>query len=93
MELFGRAIAVNPKVGKCHANLGAVLLEMGRFDESIESFRKALLLSPDAIDAAVGLGNALCGRPDGRKKPKGRISGRWRSLARMPIRATCWALC
>ena len=59
MELFARAIAVDPKIAKYHTNLGAVLLEIGRLDEAMESFRKALSLSPDAVDAAVGLGKCF----------------------------------
>ena len=50
--------ACNPEFAGAHGNLGIALQRLGRPDQAIESFRRALALQPDA-DAHYRLGGAL----------------------------------
>ncbi len=66
-ELFARAIAVNPKVAKYYANLAMVVGApgLGRIEEGIALYRKALTLEPKEAILWSNLGNEL------------RAAGRW----------------
>lgn len=56
LELIGRAIALNNKAPQFHANRGQVLRTLGRFAEAEASYRQALALKPDYLDAQMSLG-------------------------------------
>lgn len=58
IELIERAIRINP-VGPFYHTLGNVHHKLGRLDEAVRSFRKALELVPDMAEAHIGLGNTL----------------------------------
>src|SRR5579872_6596192 len=47
LELLEQAIARNDRVASFHNNLGNVLKALGRLDESVASYHRALTLKPD----------------------------------------------
>lgn len=59
VDLIDRAIAIKPMVADFHANRGAILLALGRLDETIESSLRALHLMPDCIEALEHVAKAL----------------------------------
>jgi predicted O-linked N-acetylglucosamine transferase (SPINDLY family) len=65
-RLLAAAIDAAPHVPEPHANLGLVLLALGRAGEAETSCRRAVALRGDLVAAHVNLGNALrvLGRPD-----------------------------
>lgn len=58
LELIDRAIRVNP-ISPFYYSLGNVFHVLGRLDEAVESFRKALKLTPEAVDVHLNLANTL----------------------------------
>ena len=58
-DLIGRAIKGNAKVSYYHGNLGLVLSAQGKLDAAVASYRRALALQPNYIEACNNLGNAL----------------------------------
>ena len=65
-SLTGRSFADNSISPKCNHNLGDVLVSLGRLDEAIAAFRRALEINPEYAEAAYNLGHALyaTGRDD-----------------------------
>jgi hypothetical protein len=59
LDLYRRAIALDPSYALAHNNLGAVYMDLHRYDESIHEFRIAQKLVPDMVEAYDGSGNAL----------------------------------
>ena len=59
VDLFGKAIAVNPNIAIAYNNRGNALLDLGRLDEARASYDKALALKPDYAEAYYNRGNAL----------------------------------
>jgi predicted O-linked N-acetylglucosamine transferase (SPINDLY family) len=59
VERIETAIGLNGKVPSFHNNLGNALKELGRLDEAAASYRKALQLKPDHVDACYNLGIVL----------------------------------
>ncbi|MCS7316443.1 MAG: tetratricopeptide repeat-containing glycosyltransferase family protein [Bryobacterales bacterium] len=57
--LIARAIARNPLAPAYHNNLGNVMQELGRLEESLLCYEEALRLAPDYFEALVNRGNAL----------------------------------
>jgi tetratricopeptide (TPR) repeat protein len=53
------ALALRPRAGAAHTNLGVLLYAKGRRDEAIGHFRQALRLDPEHATAHCNLGNAL----------------------------------
>jgi eukaryotic-like serine/threonine-protein kinase len=47
-ELYGRVIELDPNNGYAYNNLGAVLLQSGRFQEAVQPLQKTLKFGPDA---------------------------------------------
>ena len=58
VELDG-AIALGPKFGDLHNFRGVALCELGRVDEGISAFRRAVALNPDFVIAKLNLAFAL----------------------------------
>ena len=67
VKLIGIAIAANRSNPIFHSNLGNALLDMGRLDDALAAYDKALRLKPDYAEAHNNRGNTLrdMGRRDG----------------------------
>jgi len=50
---------LRPGYGSAHNNLGSALANLGRIDEAIEEFKKALRLMPNSEEAQRNLEYAL----------------------------------
>lgn len=50
-EEFRRATALDPTLSAAWFNLGSVQVKLGQFDEAIQSYKRYLVLSPQAEDA------------------------------------------
>jgi tetratricopeptide (TPR) repeat protein len=59
LQACARAAALLPDDFEVHSNLGTTLLDIGRADEAVASFRRSLAIKPDYADAHSNLGNAL----------------------------------
>lgn len=57
-ELIGKAIGIHP-ICPFYYSLGNVFHALGRLDEAAGSYRKALQLRPDLVDAHLNLANTL----------------------------------
>lgn len=64
IELFGKALAIDPLSHSALNNLGAVFRTMKRLDEAEEVLRRALTIKPDYAPAFNNLGNILLERGD-----------------------------
>jgi len=51
VELFSKAIALNPDIAEAHSNLGKGLRDLKRPEAALASFEKAIALKPDFADA------------------------------------------
>ena len=60
--LYQATIDANPGCWMAHANLGNALADLGRLEEAIAHYRRALEIKPDDELAHNILGNALAGR-------------------------------
>lgn len=63
-ELWRESLAFNPENFRAHSQLGRLLLDNGRYDEAVASYKMALALSPDNIDVQNLYGAALAGQGD-----------------------------
>jgi Flp pilus assembly protein TadD len=59
IEMFQRAIEIEPTRAELYGNMGISLQNLARYDEAIAAFRRALELRPDDARAFARLGNAL----------------------------------
>lgn len=59
VDLFSRAIFLQPEVADYHNNLGLALARLGRLDEAIGAYRKAIALQPADAAAFNNLAGAL----------------------------------
>jgi len=59
IEVWKKALALNPTNYKAHSNVGLLLAAAGKFDEAIPHFRKTLALNPEYPTAHSNLGVAL----------------------------------
>jgi protein O-GlcNAc transferase len=57
-ELIGKSISLQPNIAEAHGNLGVALEGLGRADQAIASFRRALAMKPSAV-GHFKLGSAL----------------------------------
>ncbi len=66
LELYERAVAVDPDNASGRSNLGALLAERGRVADAVPHLSAAVRIRPDDPDARFNLGMALLdlGRPD-----------------------------
>ena len=56
VDLFRKAIDVEPSIPHFHVNLGNALYELGRSDEAIAAYHRMLELKPDSADTFGNLG-------------------------------------
>jgi tetratricopeptide (TPR) repeat protein len=64
---IGLAIDIAPELAEAHANRGAVLKRLERFEDAAEAYKAALVLDPNALPLLQNLGLLLCrdlGRED-----------------------------
>ena len=61
LELFHKAVAVDPNFADAYCNMGLTLKQMGRADEAINAYRQAIELNPEiqGSDPALQLGPGL----------------------------------
>jgi predicted O-linked N-acetylglucosamine transferase (SPINDLY family) len=59
LELFRRAIAIDPGIAYFHSDIGEIHMEQGRLDQAIGCFRRAVELDPGFAEAHCNLGTAL----------------------------------
>ena len=59
IQVFEKALRVEPDFADGHYNLGIALLQAGQVPEAIREYEYALRLKPDYADAHVNLGTAL----------------------------------
>jgi len=52
---IARSVELDPKRARGHADLGKILAALGRRDQAEASFRKALAIEPDLVEARQGL--------------------------------------
>lgn len=57
IEKFNAVIALLPACAECHANLGSVYTRKQEWERAEASYRKAIELNPDLVDAYNGLAN------------------------------------
>ena len=57
--VFRQALSATERNYPAHNNLGTLLLEKGRVEESVVHFREALRINPRFLTARVNLGNAM----------------------------------
>jgi protein O-GlcNAc transferase len=60
LELFTRAVGINPMMADFQGNHGLALALKGRIDEAMGAFGRALKLRPAYPEALFNLGDALC---------------------------------
>src|SRR5437868_10710754 len=53
---YRQFLAARPKEAAVHANLGVLLAHLGRFDEAIAEYKKAVVLDPQNADMVRNLG-------------------------------------
>ena len=58
-DLISRAVRIDSDQSLFYINLGNVLQEQGRLEESIEVYQQAIHIQPDHADAYINLGNVL----------------------------------
>ncbi|MEO7700715.1 MAG: tetratricopeptide repeat protein [Opitutus sp.] len=59
LGLIQKALLDAPKAYELHGELGAVLVDVGRIDESVKAYREAVALAPDDADLNFSLGSNL----------------------------------
>jgi tetratricopeptide (TPR) repeat protein len=59
LPALSKTIALLPQDAEAHGNLGATLLGLGRIQEAVIPYRRALQLNPGLLEAHNNLGNAL----------------------------------
>ncbi len=59
VELFGRALLIEPANVFAHVNFGSAQQELRRFDDALVSYDRAIELKPDCAEAFFNRGNVL----------------------------------
>jgi protein O-GlcNAc transferase len=59
IDLYRRALAIEPKLAEVHNNLGAAYQSVKRQEEARDAFAQAIVLKPEFAEAHNNLGNAL----------------------------------
>jgi tetratricopeptide (TPR) repeat protein len=60
--MISRAIEADPSVPEFHSHLGLTLCQLGRFEDAVQSCRRALAINPDMALAYHNLGVAMKGQ-------------------------------
>jgi tetratricopeptide (TPR) repeat protein len=47
VEMFNKAISLNPKYEKAYFNKGYILAELGKFDKAVETYEKLIAINPN----------------------------------------------
>jgi tetratricopeptide (TPR) repeat protein len=81
LELYQRVLALAPNLAEVHYGWGVAALELGRADEAMVAFKRALALKPDYL-SAIAAEAFLSLFPD--RRPARRASGQ-RAFICMPI--------
>lgn len=55
VELINRAIEINPNIAETYSNRGGALKELGRLDDALASYERALQLKPDFVRGKYNL--------------------------------------
>jgi tetratricopeptide (TPR) repeat protein len=73
---FKKYIELIPNDPNPHDSYAELLMKMGRFDESIKAYEKALSLDPNFVASYIGIGNdhLFAGRPDQARAAFARIT-------------------
>jgi len=58
-QAYKQALTLKPDYFEVHANLGNILLDVGRVEEALQHYREAIRLRPDIPELHDNLGNAL----------------------------------
>ncbi|OGS35153.1 MAG: hypothetical protein A2293_09130 [Elusimicrobia bacterium RIFOXYB2_FULL_49_7] len=58
MELFEKAVNIDPNTAAVYTNLGIVYIGEKRHKESVVLFKKAIALDPDMMEARLNLSSA-----------------------------------
>ncbi len=59
LDLFTRAVEIQPDFAEAHNNRGVVLQELKRWDEALQSYERAIALAPTYVDALYNRGVVL----------------------------------
>ena len=59
VQMFQRAVSINPKYAEAFFNLGATLQALDQKDDAVENYQKAIDITPNYPDALNNLGNTL----------------------------------
>ncbi|HWA85006.1 MAG TPA: tetratricopeptide repeat protein [Opitutus sp.] len=59
LQVVRRALSGSPHAYELHNELGAVLLDLGRVDESVQAYRDAVAIAPNDADSNFNLGSGL----------------------------------
>jgi len=59
VDLISNAILNNSRIPQFYNNLGIALRALGKFEEAVQAYQKALMLKPDYADACYNMGNSL----------------------------------
>ena len=59
IEVYKKAIFLNPDYADTYNNMGITLKEQGKLDEALTALNKALSIDPDNAEAYYNIGNAL----------------------------------
>jgi Tfp pilus assembly protein PilF len=59
VEVYSKALNINPDYAEAFYNIGNTLQEQGKFDEAITSYNKALAIKPDYAEAYNNMGITL----------------------------------
>ena len=77
LDLLGKAIALNDRDLESRLNMGLVFAALGRRDEAVAQFTRAVGLNPTFVPALICLGNGLKSRADW-TRPRRSTGARWR---------------
>jgi cytochrome c-type biogenesis protein CcmH/NrfG len=69
-QSFLKASQEDPRDTTARLNMGGVLLHAGKYDKAEEQFRAILQVSPDDIEAQLGLAAAVRGQADAKSPAK-----------------------
>ena len=82
-------LALQPNHADALHLLGVIASQVGKLDEAVPYFRRALELKPDYPAAHNNLGNALRARESWPKRPPA-TAGRWNCSRTLPRRTVTW---